>query len=384
MRRRHKAPTTNRQGHQPLVAVAAIDRSLVFTWLCVLAFGLVMVASASLAMGGSYFVRHGVYLGIALFGFLAVVSVPLAFWQRLRNVAGLAAVAFCAVVLVPGIGQSVNGATRWIDLGFITLQPSEFARLFLLIYLAGFLAHNDDVLKQRGNVLLAPLLLLGAMVALLVAEPDLGSVVVLGCAVGGLVFLAGVPLRYFLPLAVAGAGLFAYLALAQPYRLERLASFTDPWATANTSGYQLVQALIAFGRGELFGLGLGGGIQKLFYLPEAHNDFIFAVVGEELGLAGALLLLLLLALLVYRILAIGYGMLAHDEKFGGYLCYGVGIVLGIQSLINLGVASGLLPTKGITLPFVSYGGNSLIVCCALVGLVVRAQWEWAKKQRVKR
>ncbi len=364
--------------------VAAIDRSLVFTWLCVLAFGLVMVASASLAMGVSYLIRHGLYLGIALCVCLAVASVPLIAWHRLRNIAGVVAVALCALVLVPGIGQSVNGAMRWIDLGFITLQPSEFARFFLLIYLAGFLTHNDDTLKQRGGVLVGPLLLLGATAALLIAEPDLGSVVVLGCTVGALVFVAGIPLRYFLPLVVVGAGLFIYLAFAQPYRLERLASFTDPWATANTSGYQLVQALIAFGRGELFGLGLGAGIQKLFYLPEAHNDFIFAVIAEELGLAGALLLLFLLVFLVCRILATGYRLLMRGEKFGGYLCYGVGILLGVQAMINLGVASGLLPTKGLTLPFVSYGGNSLIVCCALVGLVVRAQWEWAKQAGVRR
>ena len=364
--------------------VAAVDRALVLSWLFVLAFGLVMVASASLAMGGSYFVRHGVYLGIALCGFLVALGVPLSVWNRLRNVAGVVAVALCVLVLVPGIGQSVNGATRWIDFGFITLQPSEFARFFVLIYLAGFLAHNDDILKRSGRVLIGPLLLLGATVALLVAEPDLGSVVVLGCAAGALVFVAGAQLRYFIPLVVVGVGLFAVLAFAQPYRLERLASFADPWATANTSGYQLVQALIAFGRGELFGLGLGAGIQKLFYLPEAHNDFIFAVIAEELGMVGALALLLLLAVLVYRILATGRRLLAQGEKFGGYLCYGVGVVLGVQAMINLGVASGLLPTKGLTLPFVSYGGNSLIVCCALVGLVVRAQWEWAKRERAKR
>ncbi len=334
-----------------------------------------MVASASVAMNGDHLVRHGAYLGVALAVFLVVLKVPLSVWCRCRHLAGLAALALCALVLVPGIGQSVNGATRWIDLGIVSAQPSEIARFLLLVYLAGFLARNDDALKQKGRVLLAPLVLVGAILALLVAEPDIGSVVVLGCAVGALVFLAGIPLRYFVPLAFAGAGLFSYLAVAQPYRLERLVSFIDPWATANTSGYQLVQALIAFGRGEVFGLGLGAGIQKLYYLPEAHNDFIFAVIAEELGLVGALALLFLLAFLVHRILAVGRRQLAQGEKFGGYLCYGVGVALGVQAMINLGVASGLLPTKGLTLPFVSYGGNSLIACCALVGLVVRAQWE---------
>ena len=358
---------------------AAIDRPLVFTWLAVLAFGLVMVASASVAMDRDFLPRHGAYLGIALVAFLVVLAIPLEAWRRCRQLAWIAALALCAVVLVPGVGQSVNGATRWIDLGVATLQPSEAARLFILVYLAGFLARYDDTLKDDARVLIGPLLVLGLILALLVAEPDIGSVVVFGATAGALLFLAGMRLRYFIPLVLVAGVLFTFLAIAQPYRLERLVTFTDPWATAYGSGYQLVQALIAFGRGELFGLGLGAGIQKLYYLPEAHNDFIFAVVAEELGLLGALLLLALLGFLVYRILSAGRRLLENGEKFGGYLCYGVGIVLGVQALINLGVTSGILPTKGLTLPFVSYGGNSLIVCCALVGLVCRAQLEEARR-----
>ena len=354
---------------------AAVDRPLVFSWLGILAFGLVMVASASVAMERDYLPRHGIYLGLALAAFLVVLAIPLGVWLRCRQLAWMGALLLCAAVLAPGLGQSVNGATRWFDFGVVTVQPSEAARLLILVYLAGFLARYDDALKDDARVLAGPLVVLGAMLALLVAEPDIGSVVVLGCTAGALLFLAGMRLRFFVPLVLVGAVLFSYLAVAQPYRLERLVTFTDPWATAYGSGYQLVQALIAFGRGELFGLGLGAGIQKLYYLPEAHNDFIFAVIAEELGLAGALALLMLLGFLVYRILATGRRLLRGGEKFGGYLCYGVGIVLGVQALINLGVSSGLLPTKGLTLPFVSYGGNSLIVCCALIGLVCRAQLE---------
>lgn len=353
----------------------SVDRPLVFTWLLVLGFGLVMVTSASVAMEQDYFARHGIYLGIALVGFLAMLAIPLSFWRRGRQLAWIAAVAVCAVVLVPGIGQEVNGATRWIDLGVGAFQPSEAARFFMLIYLAGFFARYDEALQDGARVLIGPLAVLGLVMALLVLEPDIGSVVVLGATAGALLFLAGMRLRYFVPLVVVAAVLFSFLAIAQPYRLERLATFTDPWATAFGSGYQLVQALIAFGRGELFGLGLGAGIQKLYYLPEAHNDFIFAVVAEELGLAGALALVALLGLLVYRILCIGRRLLGNEEKFSGYLCYGIGIMIGVQALINLGVSSGILPTKGLTLPFVSYGGNSLIVCCALVGLVCRARLE---------
>ena len=351
------------------------DRPLIVAWLLALGFGFVMVVSASVAMPRDYFSRHGIYLALALLCFLLVLAIPLRFWQRTHRLAWLAATALCALVLVPGFGQEINGARRWIDLGPFTLQPAEIAKLCMAIYLAGYLCRVDLAKNAGAALLLRPLLALAAVAGLLALQPDVGTVAVLGATACMLLFLAGARLRYFVPLALAGLGLFAALTVAAPYRLQRLASFTDPWATAFGSGYQLVQALIAFGRGELLGLGLGAGIQKLYYLPEAHNDFIFAVIAEELGLVGALALLALLAVLVHRLLRIGRDLLREGEVFGGYLCYAVGIAIGAQSLINLGVTSGLLPTKGITLPFVSYGGNSLIVCCAMIALACRARME---------
>ena len=367
----------NRMTNPPAFA-ANIDRPLIFSWLLLLGFGFVMVASSSVAIDPHFFTRHSVYLGIALVGFLVMLAIPLAWWRRCRQLAWIVAVVLCAVVLIPGIGLEENGARRWIQLGFGTIQPSEAARFLILIYLAGYLARYDEVLRDDVRVLGGPLFVLVLVMGLLLAEPDFGSVVVLAATAGALLFLAGIRLRYFVPLVIAGAVLFSVLAVTQPHVLKRLVAFINPWASEFGAGYQLVQALIAFGRGELFGLGLGLGIQKLHYLPEAHNDFIFAVIAEELGLVGALALVIVLAALVHRSLYIGRDLLRRGDKFSGYLCYGVGILIGVQALINLGVTSGILPTKGLTLPFVSYGGNSLIVCCALIGLVCRANLEAGK------
>jgi cell division protein FtsW len=221
--------------------------------------------------------------------------------------------------------------------------------------------------------------MLAVVCGLLLLQPDFGTAVVLCATACGLLFVAGARLRHFLAVVALGAAALVGIAVLQPYRLDRLVSFADPWQFAFGSGYQLTQALIAFGRGEIFGLGLGEGIQKLFYLPEAHNDFIFAVIAEELGLVGALTVLSLFAVLVVRILRVGRQALDAGTAFGGYLVYGVGLLLGVQCLINLGVNTGVLPTKGLTLPFVSYGGNSLVVSCAMIGLVLRVQLEEADR-----
>lgn len=356
-----------------------IDRVMLISWVAILALGTVMVASASIAISQGLLIRHGVFLAAALAVLVMVLCVPLDWWRHGHRLAWVGAVALCAAVLVPGIGVEVNGARRWIGLGAFSLQAAEVCKFLLLVYLAGYLERFHGGVADDPRVLLRPLAMVGVLAALLLMQPDFGTVVVLAATTGGLLFIAGARLRHFLLIVLLGGAAVAVLAVTQPYRLERLITFVDPWQFAFGSGYQLTQALIAFGRGEIFGLGLGEGIQKLFYLPEAHNDFIYAVIAEELGLVGALTVLVLFAVLVLRILRLGRNALARGQAFAGYLVYGVGLLLGVQCLINLGVNTGVLPTKGLTLPFVSYGGNSLVVSCAMLGLVLRAQMEGSER-----
>ncbi|MDD9960956.1 MAG: putative lipid II flippase FtsW [Gammaproteobacteria bacterium] len=352
-----------------------LDAPLMVSWGLVLGFGLVMVASASVAMETPFLARHGIYLAMGLMGFLLMLCVPLKVWNHTYQVALLGALTLCALVVVPGFAEEVKGARRWIDFGSFTLQPAEIAKAAMILYWAGFLARRDEALRESPLPALLPLVFFAGLVALLILQRDFGNVVVLSAVLGAMLFLAGLRLRYFGLLVLAGILALAGLIWMEPYRVERLVSFSDPWASAFDSGYQLTHSLIAFGRGEVFGLGLGEGIQKLWYLPEAHHDFIFAVIAEELGLVGALALMALLGLIVARILYVARMAIAGGDKFAGYLCYGVALLLGVQTLINVGVATGSLPTKGLTLPFISYGGNSLIVCATLVGLVGRAQLE---------
>jgi cell division protein FtsW len=355
--------------------MARIDYPLLMCWLLIMALGAVMVASAGVALDAGLLPRHGVYVLLALLAFALVVIVPLALWQSAHRLAWLLAVLLCVLVLIPGLGVEVNGARRWIELGGFRLQPAEPAKFLLLIYLAGYLTRFSAMLADDPLALFKPLAMVAVVAALLLAQPDFGTGVVLTLTACGALFIAGARLRHFLSLLlVAGAGLIL-LAYQQPYRLSRLVTFWNPWAYATDGGYQLTQALIAFGRGETFGLGLGEGIQKLDYLPEAHNDFIYAVIAEELGLLGAIGVIVLFVFLVLRLLRLARLLLADGRRFPGFLVYGIALLLGIQYLVNLGVNTGVLPTKGLTLPFVSYGGNSLIVCCALLGLVCRAGFE---------
>jgi cell division protein FtsW len=357
----------------------SMDKVLVSSWLVILGLGVVMVASASAAMSGALLTKHAVYLFLALCVMLAVVLTPLEWWRQSHRLALVVALALCLAVLIPGIGVEVNGARRWIGLGIFSIQAAEVCKLLLLVYLAGYLHRFHDEIADRLLVLLRPLLMIAVPAALLLAQPDFGSVVVIVSVAVALLFVAGARLRHFLLLVIMGAAALAALAVLQPYRMQRLVSFLNPWEYAFSSGYQLTQALIAFGRGEVFGLGLGEGIQKLFYLPEAHNDFIFAVIAEELGLVGALGVIALFAALVIRIFRVGRTALLDGNYFGGYLAYGVGLMIGVQCFVNLGVNTGVLPTKGLTLPFVSYGGNSLIVSCAMIGFVLRLQLERSQR-----
>ncbi len=355
-------------------------------WLALLMVGTVMVGSAAVALGGDYLSRHLLFLGVALVASACVFAVPPAWWHRLYLLGWLASVVVAVLVLIPGVGHEVNGAQRWLRFGGFSLQAAEVAKFGLCVYLAGYLSRYHHKLDSDPSILIVPLSMVAVVCALLIAEPDLGSAVVIVCAAVGLLFMAGAKLRYFVLIVLLGAAALALLVMVAPYRMQRLVAFLDPWSVAFGSGYQLTQALIAFGRGEMWGLGLGEGVQKLYYLPEAHNDFIFAVVAEELGGFGAIALALLLSFLVVQIFLMAKRNLEQKAVFAGMVAYFAGLLLGIQFLINLGVNTGVLPTKGLTLPFVSYGGNSLIVSCALVTLVLRTSLDQsdAKGQRRRR
>ena len=355
--------------------IARIDWILLLAVALILSLGTVMVASATMATNASLVIRHGAYLILGMGVCLAICLIPIAFWEKSHRVCFLLAIFLCCLVLIPGIGLEMNGARRWIGLPGFSLQASEFSKLLLVVYVAGYLSRFREDLRNSIWILLRLMLMLGIVSILLLAEPDFGSVVVIGAVATLMIFLAGARITHFLFLGLCAVIIIAILVVAEPYRLERLSSFYDPWAVAFGSGYQLTQALIAFGRGEIMGLGLGEGIQKLFYLPEAHNDFIFAVIAEELGLIGSVLLVALFVLLVLRIMRLAKGSIENQKFFSGYLAYGIALTIGIQALINFGVNTGVLPTKGLTLPFVSYGGNSLLVCFAMLGLIMRIHLE---------
>jgi cell division protein FtsW len=301
--------------------------------------------------------------------------VPVRIWQRFD--VALLGISFLLLVavLIPAIGKEVNGSTRWIALGPFTLQGSEFVKLFVMIYMAGYLVRRKDEIQSSLSGFAKPLIVLTLIVLLLLGQPDFGAAIVIISAAIGMIFLAGVPFRFFMPLVALCVSAVALIATLQPYRLARLTSFADPWEHQFGSGYQLTQALIAFGRGEWIGLGLGNSIQKLFFLPEAHTDFLFSIVAEELGIVGAGLVILLFAWLVIRGLAIGNAATRKNLSFHAYLAYGISLILGIQASVNLGVNLGILPTKGLTLPFMSYGGNSLIVSCMMIAILLRIDFE---------
>ena len=360
------------------------DTVLFTLWVTLLAVGAIAVNSASMELAVSrhgdadaLLLRHAVFLLLALLAFLFVLSVPTAVWARVAAPVFFIVVLMLVLVLVPGIGREVNGSMRWIGFGPASVQPSEAAKFLLVIYLAGYLQRHREAVTGSLAGMLRPLGWLLIPAALLLMEPDLGSAVVILGAAAGLLLLAGARVGHMFVLALAAAAALAALVLWQPYRLQRLEAFLNPWAADVQfgSGYQLTQALIAFGRGEWFGVGLGEGLQKLFYLPEAHTDFIFAVIAEETGVVGALALCAALAWLVLRGLQHGRVAELRGDRFAAALAYGAALMLGVQMLVSLGVNTGLLPTKGLTLPLVSYGGNSLVVSSALVALMMRVHWE---------
>ena len=362
--------------------IAQLDWSLVCLWLALMSIGLVMVSSASIGFAAVKYndpwfftKRHVIYLGIGAAAAVLVALVPLQVWRRYGVLLIIAAVVLLVLVFVPGLGRRVNGSQRWLVLGPITVQASEVVKFCAIIYFAGFFQRYQTALQANWKGLIKPLLLLGVLGGLLLLEPDFGSTVVLCATVVAMMFLAGIRLGHFALLLLAGFGALVAVAMVSPYRMQRLITFLDPWADQFNSGYQLTQSLIAFGRGEWFGVGLGNSVQKLLYLPEAHTDFIFAILAEEFGLIGALVVVGLFAALVWRILLLAKNGIANGDRFASFAAFGFAVLVAGQVFVNLGVASGLLPTKGLTLPFISYGGSSLVMCCAALGFLLRVDWE---------
>ena len=361
--------------------IERLDMTLVFAWFALLLVGLVMVTSAAAGQPeGTYYylLRHCAYMAAALIVFGLIAVVPLRTWEVVHKPCLLFAFVLCVLVFVPGLAVAAKGAQRWIDLGFARFQPAEAAKLLAIVYLAGYIARVGNGLAERLTVLLRPVVWVAGLLLVILVQPDFGSTVVVALVMGGMLFLGGVRVRAFALLALLGGTTLAAAAVVEPYRVVRLLTFIDPWADQLDTGYQLTQALIGFGRGEYVGIGLGEGVQKLFYLPEAHNDFIYAVIAEELGLAGALGVLALLAFLAVRMFRIGRVAVLEERVFAGLLAYGAGLLIGIQTIINVGVNTGVLPTKGLTLPFISFGGNSLLVCSAAVALALRVDYEGSR------
>jgi cell division protein FtsW len=356
--------------------------------LGIVLLGLVMVTSASVSIAGEengqpfYYLERQLLLTL-IGGACALVlfAIPTERLERAAVPLLAAAIVLLIVVLIPGLGHAVNGSRRWLRLASANFQVSELARVLVLIYVASYAVRREGELRESFLGLLKPLALLCFVSALLLAEPDFGAATVLFATGFGLLFLAGARLRYVIAMTAIAASGFAVLAITSSYRLRRLTTFLDPWADPYNSGFQLTQSLIAIGRGQWFGVGLGDSVQKLFYLPEAHTDFLFAVLAEELGLAGVVLTLALFLGLVWRSFRIAQLASAAGLKFGAYVASGFGLWVGIQAFINMGVNMGVLPTKGLTLPLMSYGRSSLIVALAWVGLLLRVYHEAMREQR---
>ncbi len=358
-----------------------IDRKLLFIVTSLLVLGLVMVGSASISTAASklnqpfyYFNRQCVFAVIGLGLAWATVRVHLSFWQKNAPYLLMIGIALLVLVLTP-IGREVNGSKRWLPIGPINMQVAELIKLFAIIYIADYLQRHYGELRGSFFKVTGPLFLLGIAAILLLLQPDMGSVVVILSVVLAMMFLGGARLDVFVALMVILAGLFSLLIWLAPYRLQRLQTFMDPWADPFGSGFQLTQALIAFGRGDWLGVGLGSSMQKLFYLPEAHTDFLYSIVAEELGLIGAMSVLVLFALFIWRAFAIGRAAELAGQVFSSQIAYGIGLWLGLQACVNMGVNMGALPTKGLTLPLMSYGGSSLVIVCIAIALLFRVDLE---------
>lgn len=367
-----------------------VDPQIFYCVLALLVIGVTMMTSTTVEMayrdyGDPFFLmkKQGVFLLLGMFCIFLLSNIRLVFWERVGPLLLIVALAALVLVLVPGIGRSVNGSSRWLALGPISLQVSEFAKIATIIYLAGYITRHEPSVQTSFRGFLNPVAVLAVIVALLVMEPDFGSAVVFVATVFIMLYLGGVKFSQFLLFTVSAIVILSFIAVSDDYRLDRISSFRNPWADPFNTGFQLTQALIAIGNGGLFGVGIGESVQKLFYLPEAHNDFVFSVLAEETGLFGVLILLTCYFLLVKRCFILGAQAQAAKMTFAQNLAYGCGVWLALQSTISLSVNMGLLPTKGLSLPFLSVGGSNLLASCIAIGLLMRVYLE-VKERGVRR
>jgi cell division protein FtsW len=363
----------------------AIDFTLLWSVVLLLSIGFVMVYSASIAISEAqkmtgyrstyYLTRHGIYLLVGVVGAYITFQIPMVWWQRAAPFLFMAGGFLLVILLIPGIGREVNGSKRWISLGFMTMQPSELMKLFTVIYAADYTVRKAAFMDDFKKGFLPMFAVMVFMAAMLLRQPDFGALVVVTSIAMAILFLGGLNWRVFAALLVLLAGAFAVLIVSSPYRLQRLVGFMDPWADPFGKGYQLSHSLIAFGRGEWFGVGLGASVEKLFYLPEAHTDFVLAVIGEELGFVGILVVVSLFIVFIYRAFMVGREAMMREKYFAALVAQGIGVWLSVQAFINMGVNMGLLPTKGLTLPFISFGGTGILINCAAVAILLRIDYE---------
>jgi cell division protein FtsW len=371
--------------YNPARRETAIDQGIVWSVVLLLSFGLVMVYSASIAMAEAerftgfrahYFLaRHGVYLVVGIAAAFALFKVPIRIWQVASPWLFIFGVALLVLVAIPGIGREVNGSRRWIPVGPASFQPSELVKLFVVLYAADYTVRKAAFMDDFKKGFLPMFGVMFLVAALLLREPDFGALVVVTGIAMAVLFLGGLNWRLFVGLAGLLAVAFVVLILSSPYRLQRILGFMDPWADAYGKGYQLSHSLIAFGRGEWLGVGLGASVEKLFYLPEAHTDFLLAVVAEELGFAGVAAVITLFLFLVVRAFAVGRQATSLERYYGALVAQGIGVWLAVQAFINMGVNMGLLPTKGLTLPFLSFGGSGIVVNCIAIAILLRIDFE---------
>ena len=367
-----------------------LEQSLIWTIVFLLGLGLVMVYSASIAIAdagrgtggaGYYLLRHAAYLSIGIVLGLLAFLVPMRAWQKYAVHLLAFGTLLLVLVLIPGIGHEVNGSRRWMSLFVVNFQPSELMKFFVVIYAAGYVVRKANYLDSFREGFLPILMILSVVGVLLLLEPDFGAFVVVAFLIMAILFLGGMSLKLYAGLICFMLIILGLLIWDEPYRMNRIIAFMDPWADPGGKGYQLSHALIAFGRGEWLGVGLGGSVEKLFYLPEAHTDFLFAVLAEEVGFVGVTAVIMLFAWLIIRAFVIGRQAAKLDCHYSALVAQGIGVWIGLQAFINMGVNMGVLPTKGLTLPLMSFGGSSITVICIALAVLLRVDWENRRRLR---